>query len=85
MIESKVLGKNYKTKSSYKTQITKYQNVIKADYNELSALIKKGWRLYLGESIFRRKNDLRLEYARILRERNTLLGEKNFPAAGVPK
>ena len=77
MIESKVLGKSYKTKAAYKTQITKYQKKAKEEIAYLKAGIAKGQKLYLGDSIFGHKNAWSKELKSILKERNLILGEKN--------
>lgn len=51
MIASKVLGKSYKTKAAYKSQINKYLKHAKAEHAYLKDLKKKGGKYYLGDPI----------------------------------
>lgn len=51
MITSKVLGKSYKTKAAYKTQINKYLKHAKAEHAYLKDAKKKGSKYYLGDPI----------------------------------
>lgn len=53
MVTSKVLGKTYKTKAAYKTQINKYLKHARAEHAYIKEKKKKGEKYYLGENIGR--------------------------------
>lgn len=69
MINSKILGKSYKTKASYKTQITKYKRLIQGELSNIKAAKEKGCKLYLGERIDPVINHYELELLRIEKEK----------------
>lgn len=69
LIESRVLANEYKTIRSYKAALTRYENEIKADFQDVKEWIDQGHNLYLGEPAIQRYNVLKRELEDIQIER----------------
>jgi hypothetical protein len=73
MITSKILGKSYKTKATYKTQINKYEKMIEELLIDLLKCKELGWRLYLGDPILPQIRECRSELSRVGKEKTSNL------------
>lgn len=68
MIKSKILGKSYKTKAAYKTQIRKYLKISKDNLEHIQSCEKRGWKTYLGDPIAKHRRAWEMEILRVERE-----------------
>lgn len=68
MIKSELLGKSYSTLQGYKTAISKYKKNMQSELSDRKEAYAKGWKLYLGEPIYKQIVELENEIIKINRE-----------------